>query len=144
MSSGRTVGIDYGTKRVGIAIADPLLLFAQPVGTYTPDEALRILNRLQGEEGIRCVVIGWPFEEDGKEGKAVQRVKEYVNRIRKILPGVEFVKQDERHSSENAKELIKQGARPSLKSTGRERVDTAAAGVILQDYLDEKSGSPLS
>ncbi|MDA0683828.1 MAG: Holliday junction resolvase RuvX [Bacteroidetes bacterium] len=144
MSFGRTVGIDYGTKRVGIAIADPLLLFAQPVGTFPPDEALRTLSRIQGDEGISCVVVGWPFEEDGKEGRAVQRVKEYVNRIRKLLPGVEFVKQDERHSSESAKEVIKKSGRPSLRSTGRERVDTAAAGIILQDYLDEKSGSPLS
>jgi len=84
--------------------------------------------------------MGWPLEEDGTEGAATERVQQFINRLKKRWPRADFVRQDERFSSEQAKELIKLGERPSLRSTGRGRIDTAAAGIILQDYLDENSG----
>lgn len=136
-TTGRIVGIDYGTKRVGIAIADPLRLFCQPVGTYTPEEAITILDRIESENWIECLVIGWPLELDGSEGLATMRVQQYVNRLKKRFKKAEFILQDERFSTERAKELIKEGGRPSLKKTGRERIDTAAAGIILQEYLED-------
>jgi len=137
MQSGRTIGVDYGTKRVGLAIADPLMMFAQPLGTYPPNEALDVIQRIQGEEGLVRVVVGWPLQEDGSTGKATERVQQYVNRIRKVAPDAEIVLQDERNTSEKAKELIRQSERPSMRSSGRGRIDTAAAGIILQDYLNE-------
>jgi len=140
MKVGRVVGIDFGTKRIGIAIADPLLLFSQPVGTYSTNEAIRVLDKIAAEEGIAQVIMGWPLEEDGTEGAATERVQQFINRLKKRWPRADFVRQDERFSSEQAKELIKLGERPSLRSTGRGRIDTAAAGIILQDYLDENSG----
>lgn len=137
MTSGRVVGIDFGTKRVGIAIADPLRMFSQPVGTYSQNEAVEILQRIEAESGIEIIVIGWPLEEDGKAGKATERVQQYVNRLKNKFGNATIVLQDERYSTERAKELIKDGGRPSLRKTGRERIDTAAAGVILQEYLEE-------
>lgn len=134
----RIVGVDFGTKRVGLAKSDPLGLFAQPVGTYPPTEALDVIEGIETEDGVSAVVIGWPLEEDGSHGKMIQLVKEYVNRIRKRLPGVEIVRRDERHSSERAKELIRSSERPSMRNTGRGRIDTAAAGILLQEYLDEQ------
>ena len=132
------MSVDYGTKRVGVAIADPLRLFAQPVGTFPPNEALDVLARVQQEDGVEVVVVGWPLETDGSLGKMTKLVGEYINRIKKRLPGVEIVRMDERNTSERAKELIRGGIRPSLRSTGRERIDTAAAGLLLQEYLDEQ------
>lgn len=132
------MAVDYGTKRVGVAIADPLRLFAQPVGTFPPNEALDVLSRVQQEDGVDVVVIGWPLEMDGSLGRMTKLVGEYINRIRKRLPQAEIVRMDERNTSERAKELIRGGMRPSLRSTGRERIDTAAAGLLLQEYLDEQ------
>lgn len=137
MQSGRTIGVDYGTKRVGLAIADPLMMFAQPVGTYPPNEALDVMHRIQQDEGLDRVVVGWPLQEDGSKGKATERVQQYVNRIRKLAPDAEIILQDEWNSSEKAKELIRQSERPSMRSSGKGRIDTAAAGIILQDYLNE-------
>ena len=139
MTRSRVLGIDYGTKRVGVAIADPMRMFAQPVGTYSPNESLEVIGRIHDEDGVEVVVIGWPVGEDGSTGKMTKLVGEYINRIRKRIPGVEFVRMDERNSSERAKELIRNSERPSLKTTGRERIDTAAAGILLQEYLDEAS-----
>lgn len=135
---GRVMAVDYGTKRVGVAIADPLRLFAQPVGTFPPNEALDILARVAQEDGVEVVVVGWPLETDGSLGRMTKLVGEYINRIRKRLPQAEIVRVDERNTSEQAKELIRGSMRPSLRSTGRERIDTAAAGLLLQEYLDEQ------
>lgn len=132
------MAVDFGTKRVGVAIADPLRLFAQPVGTFPPNEALDVLTRVGNEEGVDVVVIGWPLESDGSLGRMTKLVGEYINRIRKRLPEAEIVRRDERHTSERAKELIRSSMRPSLRSSGRERIDTAAAGLLLQEYLDEQ------
>lgn len=120
-----------------MAVADPLGMFAQPRGTHSPDRALDQLIGLNAEDGIDVVVIGWPLTSDGEEGWITDRVQEYINRIRKVLPGAEIVKWDERGSSEEARELLKSGAKPSLRSSGRGRIDTAAAGLLLQQYLDE-------
>mgnify|MGYP000668501494 CR=1 FL=1 len=97
------MAVDFGTKRVGVAIADPLRLFAQPVGTFPPNEALDVLTRVGNEEGVDVVVIGWPLESDGSLGRMTKLVGEYINRIRKRLPEAEIVRRDERHTSERAK-----------------------------------------
>ena len=137
MTGGRTIGIDFGTKRVGLAIADPLNLFSQPVGTYSPDEVVDVLKRLKADEGLALIVIGWPFEEDGSEGKATERVQNYLNRLANLFPKTRFVKHDERYTTHQARELIKAGSKPLLKKSGRGRVDTAAACIILQEYLED-------
>lgn len=124
-------------KRVGIAVADPLRMFAQPRGTYSPDESLAQLEALSETDGIDVIVIGWPLTPADEEGWMTDRVQEYINRLRKAVRNARIVKWDERGSSREAREMIKSGANPSLRSSGRERVDTAAAGLLLQQYLDE-------
>lgn len=133
----RLAGVDYGTRRVGIALTDPLRMFARPVGTFGPGEALDVLVRLHADEGLEAVVIGWPLLHDGAEGAAVDRVRPFVGRVRKVLPGVRVELQDEHGSSRRAMAgLVEAGA-----SRGRRRqrgvLDAAAACVILQDWLDE-------
>ena len=132
----RIVSIDYGHKRVGIAIADPLLIFAQPIGTFSPDIAVKTLEKLHAAEGISTAVIGWPLLPDGSEGKATEAVTAYINRLSKRLPGAVFVKWDERYSSSEARDRIKAGPEPSLKKSGKGRIDVVAAGIILEDYLE--------
>ncbi len=71
----RIVGVDFGTKRVGLAKSDPLGMFAQPVGTFTPSEALDVLDELSRVDDVSTIVIGWPLEEDGSHGKMIQLVR---------------------------------------------------------------------
>lgn len=130
--------MDFGTKRTGIALADPLRLFAQPAGAFPPGEAVDELRRIHREEGIETLVIGWPLTEAGEEGISVQRVKEYVARLERALPGVEIVRWDERFTSEYAKRKIAE-AGPRKGMRGRKgRVDAAAAAVILQEFLGQR------
>lgn len=128
----RVVAVDYGTKRVGVALADPLRYFAQPFGTFGQQEAIERLRGLHATDGIAVIVLGWPLTEEGAEGAATARVQQYANRLRNALPGVEIVKWDERFTSELAKTQLKEAGR--RRAPGR--LDAAAAGIILQEYLD--------
>ena len=132
----RIVAVDYGTKRVGVALADPLRLFAQPYGTFSQDEAVDRLRTLHAEEGLAVVVVGWPLTEAGEEGAATQRVQQYINRLRKAVLGVALVKWDERYTSELAKERLKEVGGRQKRRADKGRVDAAAAGIILEEYLD--------
>ena len=134
----RLVAVDYGTKRVGLAVADPLRLFAQPFGTFAPDEAVEALRALHRDEGIETIVVGWPLTPEGEEGAATRRVEPYFNRLRNAFPGVEVVRWDERFSSARAKEAIRAAGAGRKARRDKGRVDRAAAAVVLQEYLDEQ------
>ena len=128
----RLVGVDVGTKRVGLATADPMGMAAQPHGAYSPNDALAELKRLHAGGGVSGVVVGWPLDEDGGDASAQRFAAPYVRRIEKALPGVPVHRVDERYSTMRAGEV--------LRATGRRRtkdgLDSAAAALILQDYLD--------
>lgn len=136
VKTGRLVGIDVGTKRVGIAVADPLSMFAQPLGTFSPAEALAKLRAVDAAEGIATVVVGWPLDHDGEEGPATKAVDVYLRGIRDLLPTSEIVKWDEYYTSEIARERIRASGGSRRTRADKSRVDAAAAGIVLQEYLD--------
>ncbi len=138
-STSRIVGVDVGTKRVGVAVADPLRLFAQPRGTYTPKEALAALRDLQDGDGIARIVVGWPLTEEGAAEDATEMVDAYVDRIREAVGDVPVVREDERYTSEIAKDLLRRAGVSQPGRYDKGRVDAAAAAVILQGYLNKQS-----
>ncbi len=137
-SAPRIVGVDFGTKRVGVAVADPLRMFARPLGAFTRKGAVDAIRRLHDEEGVEVIVVGWPLTLEGEEGTATERVQQYINRLRNAFPGIEIVKRDERFTSEMAKDALRTIGATAKKHPKDEkgRVDAAAAALILQDYLD--------
>ena len=133
----RVVGVDYGARRVGVAVTDPLRLFPRPLGTYAPGEALRVLTALPD---VGVFVVGWPVRDDGSEGAAVDRIRPFLGRLRKARPDAEVVVQDERDSSRRAMEGMVEAGVPRGKRRDKAQLDAAAACVILQDWLDEHEG----
>lgn len=132
----RIIGIDFGTKRVGIAMADPLGIFARPHGTFDPDRAVDELKRISVDDGIETIVVGWPLMPDGSEGRMTGLVQEFVNRLHNVLPGTDVVVWDERETSRMAKTLHTE-AHPSRRARKQQGdLDAIAAAVILQDYLE--------
>ncbi len=132
----RIVGVDFGTKRVGLALSDPLQMFARPLGTFTADRAVDEIKRIAEEDGIEVLVVGWPLLPDGSEGKMTHRVQEFVNRLRKSFRNIEIVLWDERYTSQMARTLHAE-ARPGTRARkGEGDLDAFAAAVILQDYLE--------
>lgn len=131
------MGVDYGRKRVGLALADPLRMFAQPYGTFSPNDAFHAIEGLHASEGIETVVVGWPLTLDGEEGPATAMVQEFVNRLRNAFgDAFAIVKRDERFTSEMAKDAIRLYGQKRKGPPDRGRIDAAAAALILQDYLD--------
>lgn len=136
LTDGRIVGVDFGARRTGIAVSDPLRLFAHPRGTFSPREALAELQRINATDGIELIVLGWPLAPDGEEGPAVERVRAYEREIRLALPAVTIMRWDERYTSAEAKELLIAAGVPKKRRSEKGRVDAAAAAVILQSYID--------
>lgn len=134
MYSGRPriVSVDYGTRRVGLSIADPLRMFAQPLDTCSPASAIEKLVAIHQREKLEVIVIGWPLEEDGSEGSATRRVDEYIRRLLSQMPDVAIVRWDERYTSEEAKIMLRGRSFHGRRGV----VDQVAAGIILQEYLD--------
>ncbi len=137
-STPRVIGVDVGTKRVGIARSDPLHSFSQVHGTFSPSEALEELQRLDEEEGISMLVVGWPLSLDGQENDATAFVDTFVKAIKEGVPGVQVARQDERFSSEIAIGALREAGVRQPGRFDKGRVDAAAAAVILQDYLDAR------
>lgn len=131
----RIVSVDYGTKRVGLSIADPLCMFAQPLDTCRPGYAIEKLVSLHKCQTIGVIVIGWPLNEDGSEGEATWRVDQYIRKLHTRLPGVKIIRWDERYTSEEAKDRLV-GYRAKKK---QKKIDQMAASIILQEYLDSNS-----
>jgi putative Holliday junction resolvase len=134
--SPRIVAVDYGKRRVGLAVADPLRIFAQPFGTFSPGEALEQLASLARRDGLAVIVVGWPLTEAGQEGEATAFVAAYIDRLRAAFPQAEIVRWDERFTSEAAKAALRGAGLRYRDRRGRSRVDATAAAILLQEYLD--------
>ena len=138
-----------GERRIGVAISDATCTLARPVGVLRPSsldaDALRLvaaeIARLRGEEdGVASLVIGLPRRLDGSPNDMTSRVRAFAMRVgaETRLP---VVLQDERLSSREAESRLAQ--REKDWRVRKERLDAAAAAVILQDYLDTRPGRPV-
>lgn len=131
----RHLGVDYGTRRVGLAISDPLGLTAQPLDVVSPADLDEALHRIADEYDVGTVVVGLPTALGGHEGVSAAAARELGEHIGAMLD-VEVVHVDERFTSRMADSaLLKSGMkRRDRKAT----VDKVAAAIILQTYLDSR------
>lgn len=132
----RLISIDFGTKRIGIAQSDPLKMFAQPRCTVSPKEIWQTLDDIAKTEIIEAFVIGMPYELNDEIGESAQKVLTFVEKLRHRFAETPIHLQDERFTSEIAKSHILQNAPKKKARQDKTRVDSAAATIILQDYLD--------
>jgi putative Holliday junction resolvase len=139
----RAAAIDVGKTRVGVAVADELGLLAHPrpyVNGRDPRRAIEALAKLAEADNVELFLVGLPKQLDGREGTAARRARRFAEGLarRSGLP-VELV--DERLSTVEARaRLREQGVRDR---EARERVDSAAAAVLLQSWLDARRTGPL-
>jgi putative Holliday junction resolvase len=141
----RVLGVDFGEKRIGVAISDPTGTLARPlktiVRTGSDIDAVELLRAtitdLSNEEDIRCIVFGLPTRLDGTDNLETPRVKTVIRLLSAQLT-IPIVTQDERLSSHEAEQRLSLGERDWRKR--KEKLDAAAAAVILQDYLDRAKG----
>ena len=130
----RIVAVDIGTKRIGIAVCDALYIAASPLKTIQrqPEKkAIEQIKEICREYSTDIILMGVPYNMDGTTGKQAQ---DCLNFIKPLRNEYEIIEQDERLSSETAENILKQNGKKYTKNKGL--VDSAAAAVILQDYID--------
>lgn len=135
---GRIIGIDVGTKWVGLARTDLLRTSANSIDTYHVDQVFDELHKLIDQEQVLKIVVGWPLELNGSEGRAIKMVKDFLKKLRKHFPDMEIDKIDERYTSQKAVEVMEKAGVPKMKRHDTNRVNRAAAAVILQKYLEQE------
>ena len=130
------IGLDYGTRRIGIAVSDEAGRMALPVGVHVEGRdgsVLAVLSELASSRGAAAVVLGLPLRTDGAEGAIAERVRRFGQRLGDHL-GLPVLYVDERYTSQAAERMIGLRGRPARRG----EVDDVAAQMILQDYLDRQ------
>lgn len=135
---GRIIGIDVGTKWVGLARTDLLRTVANPIGTYHVDQVFEELTRLIENERVMKLVVGWPLTPEGLEGRAIKMVERFLTKLRLHFPDIEIDKIDERYTSKEAVAAMVEAGVPKMKRRESDRVNRAAAAIILQKYLEQE------
>ena len=131
----RIVAIDYGKKRIGIAITDPLRFFAQPLTTLLNDHTFwNSLRDLLSAYEIEEFVVGYPLKESGDKGELTKDIDQFVKTVQKYYK-VPVVLTDERYSSGIAQERILESVTSKKKRRDKGLIDKNAAAVILEDYM---------
>ena len=135
---GKALGIDYGTKRTGIAITDAMQIIASgltTVATHTLDE---FISNLLQKEAIECFVVGDPKNLDGTATDSTSHVNGFVKRIKQKYPDIPIYQIDERFTSKIAKQsILASGVKKKVRQN-KALVDQVSATIILQNYLDYK------
>ena len=134
---GRILGVDVGSKRVGLARTDLLRTSANPIGTFTPHQSFaEIKDQIENEGPVRAIVVGWPLTPQGEPTHATPLVTEYLKQLKKKCRGIKLYKFDERYTSKQAMKLMVESGVPKKKRYKKGRLDQAAAALILNQFLE--------
>ncbi|MFQ6038574.1 MAG: Holliday junction resolvase RuvX [Candidatus Aminicenantales bacterium] len=132
----RILGIDYGDRKIGLAVSDRLGITAQAIGSYSPagpDKDKEYFESLVSEYGIQEVVVGLPLRMDGSFGRRAQKTKAFASWLEKTL-GLRVILWDERLSTKQARRILSQERMSPQKK--RKIEDQVSAVIILSAYLE--------
>ena len=132
---GRILSIDYGKKRTGLAVTDPLQLIAGGLATVATSELFDWLQAYRKRESVERIIIGEPRQPNGLPSENLQRVQQFVNRWRKAVPEAPIEYFDERFTSVLAHQAMLDGGLKKKARQNKALVDEISATIILEDYL---------
>ncbi|HHT33528.1 MAG TPA: Holliday junction resolvase RuvX [Bacteroidales bacterium] len=134
----RLLSIDYGKRRTGIAVSDPLQIIANGLTTVETSRLFDFLADYLQKEEVSCIVVGLPRQMNNEPSENMKRIEPFVNRLRKLYPHIPVEYFDERFSSKMAQQTMIDGG---VKKKGRQNkalVDEISATIILQGYMESK------
>ncbi|MGB0524081.1 MAG: Holliday junction resolvase RuvX [Flammeovirgaceae bacterium] len=135
----RVFAIDYGTKRVGLAVTDPLQLIASPLDTIHPLELMDFIKKYLEHEAVECFVLGWPKNLDNSDTEMIPHVKGFHRKLLKEFPHIPVHLVDERFTSKMAlNSMIQAGSKKKDRRQKTGNLDKVSATIILQSYLESK------
>ncbi len=132
----RIIAIDYGTKRIGIAVTDPMKIIASGLKTVPAHQIFDFLANYFSEENVSEIVVGYPKTLNNQPSESVKHIKPFVERLKKLYPEKKISLMDERFTSRIALRSMIDGGLKKKQRQNKELVDQISASLILQGYLE--------
>lgn len=137
---GRILALDVGSVRIGVAVSDPLGVFAQGIAVLSAGGAwLRQLEELVTTYDVEILLVGLPRRTSGTEGPEALRIRDVLALLKERFPGLTLDTEDERFTTVLATQAMR--ACDASREAKRQKVDAVAAAVLLQGYLDRRRGN---
>ncbi|HPT22463.1 MAG TPA: Holliday junction resolvase RuvX [Bacteroidales bacterium] len=136
---GRIIGIDYGKKRIGLAVTDPLQIFASPLNTVSPNEFYNFIEDYLKTEKVDAFVIGYPVQMNNQPSESVNYINPFIRRLKKTYPEINVHLVDERFTSQMALRTMIDGGVKKGDRQNKSMVDKISASIILQSFLDNRA-----
>jgi putative Holliday junction resolvase len=136
---GRILGIDYGRKRVGLAVTDPLQIFASPMNTIRSHDIDNFIAEYMAAEQVDAFVIGYPVQMNNEPSESVKYIDPFIRKLKKRFPGVPVHQVDERFTSQMAFRTMIDGGLKKKARQNKMVIDMISASIILQSFLDSRS-----
>jgi putative Holliday junction resolvase len=134
----RILAVDYGTKRVGLAVTDPLQIIASTLATVRAHELMAYLKDYIAKEPLECIVVGKPLQMDGSDSESAKYVENFISLLAKNFPKLPIKRIDERLTSRMAKASMLEMGLKKKDRQKKENVDQISAVLILQTYMENK------
>lgn len=131
----RLMAFDYGTKRIGIAVTDPLQIIATGLDTIHPNAIIEYLKKYMQTEQVERFIVGEPKQMDNTPSQSAQHVRGFVNLLKKQFPDIPISMLDERFTSKMATAAILASGRNKKDRQDKGLVDTVSATILLQSYM---------
>ncbi|MCQ2163455.1 MAG: Holliday junction resolvase RuvX [Bacteroidales bacterium] len=135
----RIIGIDYGRKRVGVAVSDPLCIFASPLETVPGAKIIDYIKNYAQKETVTRFVVGYPVNMDNRPSEAAADVDVFLKNLRKAFPDIPVTLEDERFTSVLAHRAMIDGGMKAKDRRDKNSVDKISAAIILQSYIDRNN-----
>ena len=136
---GRIMAIDYGTKRIGIAVTDNLKMIATSLTTVLVNDLMIFLEAYLLKEEVECFVLGRPMNLDNTESEMEKNVLSLIEALRRKFPLIKIERMDERFTSKMAAQTILAAGIKKMDRRDKSLVDRVSATIILQSYLEQQS-----
>lgn len=137
----RILALDYGKKRTGIAVTDPLQIIANGLTTVATHTLMDFIKDYVSKEKVERIVMGWPTQTTGQASENQQRVKQFAERLKKTLPDIPVDFYDERFTSVLAHQAMLTGGLGQKRRQDKALVDEISACIILQSYMEQKKNA---
>ena len=135
----RILAIDYGTKRVGIAVTDPEKLVANPLTTVPTKNIITFLDQYLQAEDVEAIVVGMPRDLFNNDSHSTQAVKQFVNQLKRKFEAYPLHLHDERYTSKMALDAMIRSGSSKRDRRKKENIDKLSATIILQSYMEAQS-----
>jgi putative holliday junction resolvase len=135
---GRIIGIDVGQKRIGLAVTDPLGIFASGLDTVNVSEIFAYLREYAARENIDAFVVGAPRMMNNLPSESVKYTEPFVKKLERTFPDIPVKRIDERFTSVIAERSMRESGMRKMERRKKEIIDMVSAAIMLQSFLDQK------